>query len=539
MNPLRRSCIDRARNEVQDVLVVGGGINGAVAAAALAGKGAKVTLIDKADFASYTSQESSNLAWGGIKYLETYEFGLVWGLCKSRNELMKAYPAQVREIRFYTSIAKGFRKPRFLIYLGALLYWLMGRCKTRPPRLLSRAAIAREAPMVNTAPLAGGLEYSDGCFVDNDTRFSFGFIRRALDHGGQAINYMELVEAEWNNGLWHCILLDRISGTPAALRARSLINAAGPFADRVNRLLQIDCPFTHIFSKGAHILVPPVTPVRHVLTFFASDGRLFFMIPMGPCTCIGTTDTRVDSETAIPTGEDVDFLLSNANALLDLETPLTRDDVIAKRCGVRPLVVKKDAPVENGEWTALSRKHEIDVHPEKNQLSIYGGKLTDCINVGEEVAGIIQSFGIALPHPEARWYGEPSDAVKQRFMAQCRDIKLDERTVPDAYETLSTRLWRRYGDKAFDILDAIRSDPAMADILIEGASYIRAELHHTAQNEMVMQLEDFLRRRSKIALVVDHETIRHTPGLREAARILFGDEADAQTARYFNHRDVP
>ena len=117
---LRQSNLEKLKSEQFDVLIVGGGINGSVAAAALSGKGAKVALIDRGDFASVTSQESSNLAWGGIKYLESYEFGLVWGLCASRNKLIRSFPSQVKEIRFYTTIAKGFRKPRFLIYMGSL-----------------------------------------------------------------------------------------------------------------------------------------------------------------------------------------------------------------------------------------------------------------------------------------------------------------------------------------------------------------------------------------------------------------------------------
>ena len=173
MDMLRQQGIAKARAEIQDCLVVGAGINGSVAAAALTGRGAKVTVVDKGDFASFTSQESSNLAWGGIKYLESYEFGLVWKLCKCRNQLMKAYPGHVREIRFFTSIAQGFRKPRIVLYCGALLYWFMGRCQTRPPRLLSRKTIRREAPMVNTSRLIGGMEYSDCYLVKNDTRFAF------------------------------------------------------------------------------------------------------------------------------------------------------------------------------------------------------------------------------------------------------------------------------------------------------------------------------------------------------------------------------
>jgi alpha-glycerophosphate oxidase/glycerol-3-phosphate dehydrogenase len=483
MNTLRKNCIENARSRVQDCLVIGAGINGAVAAAALTGRGATVTVIDKGDFASFTSQESSNLAWGGIKYLESYEFGLVWKLCKCRNQLMQAYPGQVREIRFFTSIAKGFRKPRIVLYLGALLYWFMGRCRTRPPRLLSRKTIQGEAPMVDPSDLVGGLEYSDCYLVENDTRFTFGFILKVLKAGGNGINYMELISTERRDELWHCTLRDHISGGLFELQAKTIVNAAGPFADRVNALLGIESDFKHIFSKGAHIIVPQVTETEHVLTFFASDGRLFFMVPMGNRTCIGTTDTRVDNETVEPTSNDVEFLLSNANALLDRERPLTVKDVIAKRCGVRPLVVKKEARVGNADWTALSRKHEIDVHPEQKMCSIYGGKLTDCLNVGDEITEIIESFGIAL-NQSNHWFGE----------------------------------------------DAPRDETDTGDPVIGHLG--RRQIQRMAESEMVVHLEDFLRRRTMLELTMGRAALRTDPGLQEAAGILFGENADAELERY-------
>jgi glycerol-3-phosphate dehydrogenase len=523
MNALRTTCIERAKAKTQDCLVIGAGINGAVAAAALAGKGAKTTIIDRADFASYTSQQSSNLAWGGIKYLENYEFGLVWDLCKSRNHLMQSYPSQVQEIRFYTSIAKGFRLPRIILYIGALLYWIMGRCQTCAPRLLSCSNIRKEAPMVDTAALAGGLEYSDCYFVENDARFSFGFIRKVLQKDGNAINYMELISAEWKNGIWLCTLRDQISGETIQLKARTLVNATGPFADRINDMLGITSPFKHIFSKGAHIIVPQITKTRRVLTFFASDGRLFFMIPMGNRTCIGTTDTRVDNETAEPTPDDVEFLLANANALLNLETPLTKKDVLATRCGVRPLVVKKEANVGNAEWTALSRKHEVDNHPERKLCTIYGGKLTDCINVGEEVSEIIQSFGIPLYQSLKPWYGEPSAHKKEKFERECGKAGLNE--------AQRSRLWRRYGKDAFLLLGKIQADPSMTTPVI--GNFIRAELHHIAECEMAIHFEDFLRRRSGLALTLHRASLRCDPGLNEAAKILFGKDAPAEIERYF------
>lgn len=523
MSRLRTSCIDRARNDVQDCLVIGAGINGAVSAAALAGKGAKVTVIDKGDFASCTSQESSNLAWGGIKYLENFEFSLVWGLCKSRNHLMDSYPKQVQEIRFFTSIAKGFRKPRILIWLGALLYWFMGRCRTRPPRLLSVSRIRKEAPMVKTAGLAGGIEYSDCFFAENDARFTFSFIRRVLLKGGNAINYLELISAAWNNGFWNCTVRDHTSGETFSIKAKTLVNAAGPFTDRINTMLRIVSPFKHIFSKGAHIIVPRITKIQHVLTFFASDGRLFFMIPMGNRTCIGTTDTRVDNETAEPTDDDVAFLLENANALLKLECPLTRENVIAKRCGVRPLVVKATSNVGNAEWTTLSRKHEIDIHSERNLCSIYGGKLTDCINVGEEVAEIIKSFGIASFQSLEKWYGAPSIQKWNRFESEAAKYGFDAEQI--------ARIWRCYGKEAFQCLEKIRFDSKMNETVI--ADITRAELHLMAEREIVVHLEDFLRRRTRLSLTQQKAALRCDPGLPEATKILFGKRAQQEIDLYF------
>ena len=155
---LRRTNVEKLQAETFDVMVVGGGINGAVAAAALSARGAKVALVDKGDFASFTSQESSNLAWGGIKYLESYEFGLVRKLCKCRNQLIESYPSTVKEIRFFTTLTRGFRHHRFLVFMGSFLYWIMGSFFTRCPKLLSRGHIEDEESIIDTREAVGGVE---------------------------------------------------------------------------------------------------------------------------------------------------------------------------------------------------------------------------------------------------------------------------------------------------------------------------------------------------------------------------------------------
>ena len=257
---------------------------------------------------------------------------------------------------------------------------------------------------------------------------------------------------------------------------------------------------------------------------------------MGPKTCIGTTDTQVETPEVSVTNEDRDFILANANAVLDLDKPLTREDIIAERVGVRPLAVKG----ENGEadWVKLSRKHAIEVDEQKKHLSIFGGKLTDCLNVGEEVADWIERLGITVPQPDNKWYGEPGADLRREFMLQARLMDLDKLTDPSSSEPLSERFWRRYGEAAMGLLERIREDESQADLLIENAEYTRCEIELAARREMVVRLEDFMRRRSKIELVVRRDDIIAAPGLREACDILFGDDASERLQEYIDSISV-
>ncbi|WP_295887353.1 glycerol-3-phosphate dehydrogenase/oxidase [uncultured Thiohalocapsa sp.] len=531
---LRESNIDKLGQRTFDVLVVGGGINGAVSAAALSGKGASVALIDQRDFAGFTSQQSSNLAWGGIKYLESADYGLVRKLCLSRNELIRSYPTRVKEIRFFATIDRGFRFSPFFLWLGTWVYWLFGNGFTKPPRFLTKARIQREEPVVGTAKAAGGFEYSDAYLHDNDSRFVFQFVRSAMNRGCIAANYVESLGARRERDLWITRVRDTETGRTFEVRSRALINAAGPFVDDHNQLTHEETEHQHLFSKGIHLIVPQITPHRRILTFFADDGRLFFVIPMGVRTCIGTTDTRVDSPYTEVTEEDRSFVLDNVNERLNLDKPLTKADIIAERCGVRPLVVRRQASSESGrDWMQLSRKHEIDVDRANRHLSIYGGKLTDCVNVGNEVSQYIAAFGIDLPYADYRWYGEPHRSVYDEYMHQAKLMSLDGYTSPDSIEPLSSRLWRRYDQQAFELLDQIREDPSQAEVLIKGTDYLRCEIQLARRREMIVKLEDFLRRRSKIALVVPRDTIANAEGLMDACRILFGDQAEARYEEYF------
>jgi len=526
-----------------DVFVIGGGINGAVSAAALAGRGARVALVDRGDFASFTSQESSNLVWGGFKYLENYEIPLVRKLCLSRNRLMDAYPTNIREIGFLASLDQTSPHPPWLGALGSFAYWAIGNFKTQRPRMLGSRTIEAEEPLVDTTNVRGGIEYFDAYLEDNDARFVFSFVRRAMDAGAVVANYVEASSARWvgghgEEGRWIIDLVDLISGETVRCTADTMVNAAGPFVDGLNH--GWDNPTDHriVFSKGIHLVVRRLTENHRVLAFFDDTQRLFYVIPMGGRSLIGTTDTRTGDPLSTVTAADREFLLSQINARLDLDGPLRVDDIIAERSGVRPLVVPRDGnDQEDTDWTALSRKHEIEVNTEQRIVTVFGGKLTDCLNVGEEVAAAIKRLGVSLEPDRHDWYGEPAAATHEEFMRQARLSGVDDLQLATMHEPPSQRLWRRYGHRAFAMLEAIREDPSMAEDVMEGTDYMRVELHLAAHTEMITKLDDFLRRRSKVSQVISQDALRSSADLVEVATVLFGSSADEKLAEYFQLED--
>ena len=401
--------------------------------------------------------------------------------------------------------------------------------------------------------MAGGIEYYDGILVDNDARFVFSFVRAAIEAGAAAANYVELVSAERVDGRWVATVRDVDRGDEFTVTATTIVNAAGPFVDELNEEWGVRSDHRIVYSKGIHLVVPRLTTHDHhrVLAFFDDTQRLFYVIPMGRRSVIGTTDTRVDTPFTEVTDDDIDFLLGQINARLDLDAPLTRADIIAERVGVRPLVVPTsqrrrswlrrsggDADHSTVDWTKLSRKHAVETDRTRSIVTIFGGKLTDCLNVGEEVADEIEALGVPLEADLRNWYGEPAEATRDEFYRQARLMRLDEYRTKADTEPLTDRLWRRYGRRAFGMLEAIREDPTMANDVMGSADYLRVELYSAARSEMVTRLEDFMRRRSKIELVVHDDDIRDSPGLFDVAEILFGDDAERRLAEYFGGVDA-
>lgn len=482
-----------------DVAIIGAGINGAVAAAALSAAGLKVLLVDKGDFAGFTSQESSNLVWGGIKYLQSYEFWLVFKLCLARNRMMRAYPNRIKQIGFLASLGPTAPFGRLLGTFGTLFYWAIGLLGTKPPVSYSAKRAKKIEPNLITGRKA--VKYFDAELPDNDSRFVFDFVRQARLKGADTRNYTEVVSAELNDE-WK-LSLKSSSGTSDVL-AKTVINAAGPFASNVSEMLDAKTKASLVFSKGVHfVLNRKLTEKYQVLAFWDEQGRLFYVLPMGDRSMVGTTDTRVDEPITSVTDEDIEFVLRQINAQMELQNPITKEQIVSARCGVRPLVIESAGEGKITDWHQLSRKHVIEGNKQRKVITVLGGKLTDCLNVGEELVGELNRFGLKVKVP-GRWFGEGNQSRKDEFFELVRE------NAAHTPNLIADGLWRRHGEKAFEIV----GQQPLVD-LIPGLGITEQEVRHIATTEQVVRREDLLRRRLPISMARSDEEIAANQALQK------------------------
>jgi len=478
-----------------DVAIVGAGINGAVSAAALSSRGLRVLLLDSQDFGAVTSSQSSNLIWGGIKYLQSYEFGLVFKLCRARLRLMRSYPSRVQSTGFLAALGPNAPFGKLLGTLGTLTYWAIGMFKTPAPKIFGRTKTRLIEPGIAGAKLQGSVLYFDAMLPDNDSRFVWGFVARAKALGAQTLNYVELQSAKKTTDGFCLQLKDTLTNNQFEAEAKVIVNAAGPFVKGVNELLSVGTQNQLLYSKGIHLIVRKLTDEHRILAFWDEEGRLFYVIPMHDRSVIGTTDTRVSNPSEGVTEEDRNFVLRQINASMNLEQPLTLRDIISERCGVRALVVKNGADSAGQDWHKLSRKHFVEVDP-AGVISILGGKFTDCLNVGDEILEEVTKF-ITPGDKRQTWIGEGSEEAKHDFDKRALFVLGDSGQMPE----VAHQIWRRHGVVGFEILSWLEQFPEDRDLVFEGLHITFGELKFVAQNESIRTVSDLLRRRLPISMV--------------------------------------
>lgn len=499
------SRLDAPDAQTCDVLVVGGGINGAGIARDLAGRGMRVILAEQDDLGAHTSSSSTKLIHGGLRYLEYYEFSLVRKSLLEREVLLRSAPHIIQPLRFVMPHDPSMR-PAWMIRLGLFLYDHLARRDVLPG---SNGVDLRADPL--GAPLQSrftrGFVYSDG-WVD-DARLVILNALDAQDHGAQIFTRTRCTSAQRSARDWTANL-QTASGSEFTVIARVLVNAAGPW---VESFLQKEAKAAHgealvtrslRLVKGSHIVVPRCFDHDHAYIFQNPDKRVIFAIPYEKhFTLIGTTEVELNGDPG-KTGvgdDEIAYLCEQASRYFT--RPVAPSDVVWSYAGVRPLLDD-----ESGDLSAVTRDYMLESNTEAAPLlSVWGGKITTFRKLAEEAAEEIGRMlgestsdkswtkGASLPGGDLRtWIGDRirPDTDFARFLLAIQTH------FPWLDESLATRLARAYGSRIDRIL---RGAGSYNDLGLEVApGLFEAELNYLRREEWACTAEDVLWRRTRRGL---------------------------------------
>ena len=490
-----------------DLLVVGGGINGAGIARDAAGRGLSVMLVEKDDLAAHTSQWSSKLIHGGLRYLEHYEFRLVGEALAEREVLLRVAPHLIKPLQFVLPHEPHLR-PKWMLRAGLFLYDNLGGWSGQKQTLPKSFAAKLTASTTSNwgaglkAQFGEGFVYSDAQV--NDARLVVENAKDARTRGADIRVGTAFVGARRVSDIWHVIIKDCKTGTEQTIPARAIVNAAGPWVKDL--LAHIDTPATketvkHI--KGSHIIVPRVHDEPHAYILQNKDGRIVFVIPyFERFSLIGTTDVPVtDFDSPQITDDETQYLLKLANTYL--ATPLTTDDIVSTYAGVRPLY-------DDGgdDPSAITRDYTLKLdHAEGGAplLNIYGGKITTYRKLAEHAIEKLLPF---FPNAKkASWTDTPlqAGATAKTLLALCDEIQT--RGISAGY---AHRLVNRYGLAADQL-----ATTDMGEIFDD--TFSEKEIPFLRDHEWAHSAQAMLQRRTKTNLLASPETLPRIHAAIESA----------------------
>ncbi len=493
-----------------DVIVVGGGVNGAGVARDASGRGARVLLLEQGDLARGTSSASTKLIHGGLRYLEHYEFGLVREALKEREILWSIAPHIIWPLRFVLPYRTGLR-PRWLLRLGLFLYDHIGGRK-KLPATRSVDLKRHEAGDPLQPQYVKAFEYSDG-WVD-DARLVLLNARDAADKGARVKTHTRAETLRVEDGLW-VVEGNDDRGHSYRFTGKSLVNAAGPAV--LDLLARASAPpdYKMRLVRGSHIVVRKKFEHDYAYFFQLPDGRIFFAIPYErDFTLIGTTDLDHDGslEDVHASADEIAYLCEGAS--LYFQAPVTPADVVWTYSGVRPLI--EDG---SGRPESATRGYRIDLDTEEGAplLTIYGGKITSYRHVAEHAVDELAKHVPALSGK--RWTAKaplPGGGFPASGAAALKaDYKL-------AYPFLSgatvDRIVKAYGTDAREWLGKADSWDALGGEIAHGLS--AAEVEWMMEREWARDIEDILWRRSKLGLLFGEEDVAELAAWLEARRPL-------------------
>lgn len=497
----RKTQIEALRKGTFDLLIIGGGATGAGAALDAASRGLKVAVIDKADFASGTSSKSTKLIHGGVRYLEQAFKSLDWGhlaLVKEalaeRKTLLTIAPHLTRSLPLLIPLYKRWQIPYY--YAGLLCYDLLAGFRGIGRSFyMSVDKIKASFTSLKFDGMKGGIVYYDGQF--NDARMNVELALTAQKHGAVIANYVSVDGfIKEGNKIAGCKMTDSVTGESFDVSATCVINATGPYTDKLREMDDAEAVPMVRTSAGTHIMVRGgIAPDDlGMLIPETTDGRVVFVLPWEGVTLIGTTDAEAPLEDAPKAQEeDIAFLLEQTNMYLSED--LTREDVLSAWTGLRPLVTAPD------ESTAkLSRSHVIHTS-ESGLITITGGKWTTYRNMAEDV------IDEALKDTQLKadeCVTETTKVVGAQGYGQAVHALAKHKTL-DA--EICTYLLSHYGGRAVDVVALAEQEKDGATRLHKDHHYIQAEVIYVARYEMAQSITDVLSRRLRLSFI-DAEAAR-------------------------------
>ncbi len=529
----QRATLDRLAAEPADILVIGGGITGAGVARDAAMRGLRTVLVEQGDLGCGTSSRSSRLVHGGLRYLETGDLRLVLEANRERRILLRIAPHLVWPLPFVFPLHRGDRLSLWRLGAGMWLYDLLASFRNvRMHRMLGKRALLEAEPMLRERGLRGGARFYDAqC---DDARLVLATARSAMTHGALVANYMAVRSLERTAGrVVGAHIEDRITGARATVRAGVVVNATGPWADRVRVLEDAGAVPLLRPTKGIHILVDRSRLDHREGIIFLSpiDGRVLFILPWRDRSYIGTTDTDTieppDRLTVTP--EEIVYLLRSANALFP-SARLGLEDVRGAWAGLRPLLAASPATPESGR----TREHAV-VQGSGGMITVVGGKLTTYrAMAGEVVDRAVRELRLREGRPrltEAGTDQEPLPGGETDDLTEFRARGLELGVVPESVE----HLLRHYGTEAAGIYNLGAADRRLLRRLVPPHPAIEAEVLHAVRRELAQTVEDVMVRR--IHLYFEHAE-RGIPAAPRVAELMAAERGwdeeriAAEAARY-------
>ncbi len=478
-----------------DLAIIGGGINGCGIARDAAGRGLRVFLCDKSDLASGTSSASTKLVHGGLRYLEHYEFRLVREALMEREVLWGIAPHIIWPLRFVLPHHKKLR-PAWMLRLGLFLYDHLGGRKRLPPTRTLRLRDVSAGAMLKPE-FTRAFEYSD-CWVE-DSRMVVLNARDAADRGATIATRTACVTAERADGGWTLALRDEITGEARTVRAKALINAAGPWvAEVAGAVIRSNVPAAVRLVQGSHIVVRRLYDHDRCYIFQNADGRIFFVIPYEQdFTLIGTTDQDFtgDLSDVRASADEIAYLCESTGAYL--RKPVTPDMVVWSYSGVRPLFDDGSSAAQEATRDYVLK---LDAPPDSAALlSVFGGKITTYRRLAESALAMLRPHLPERSGQAAGWTGRQAlpggDFPVDGFDAQVAAAVARYPFVP---AQMVRRLLRAYGTKIHRILDGATCYADLGQAF--GADLTEAEVRYLMRMEWARTAEDVVWRRSKLGL---------------------------------------